>query len=361
MFTRISRTTLIILGTIVALLVGFRIALPTILTSAVNRQLATNPEYEGRIRGVNIALFRGAYVINDLELIKRGSNIPVTFLAIDEIDLSVQWAALLRGQVVAEVELYHPVLNFVNGPTDAQKQAGGGVDWRVQMKQLVPLEISRFAVYGGEVHYADFSTTPTVDVFADLLEVEATNLTNTENRTGTMVAQVEASCRPMKIGSLTANVSLDPYADQPTFDLNAKLLGLDLTRVNSFISAYGKVDIERGTLEVFTEVAAREGRLVGYVKPMLSGVRVLDLRKEIERDREGPLRIAWEVLVGGAKGLLTNDESGRMAVKVEFDGPIGGPQVATWEAVLSTLKNAFIEAMARGLDEEISLSLDGQG
>lgn len=348
-----SKPLLIGLGVIGALLLGLRAALPTLVTDAVNTKLAENPEYDGHIDGVDIALYRGAYVIRGMVLTKRDADIPVPFIEVDRIDLSVQWKALLRGQVVAEIEYYRPRVNFVNGPTPAQQQAGAGVDWREQVERLVPFEINRLAVYDGEVHYADFSTRPAVDIFVDQLQVEVLNLTNTDGLPGGRVASIEATARPMQLGSLTVRGTVDPYADEPSFDVDMELVGLELTRVNSFIAGYGKADVESGTMEVFAELAGEEGRLVGYVKPMLTGVRVFDLSSEVRRDKDGPLRIVWEALVGAANGLLTNDETGRFAVKVEFSGAVGAPRVATWPAVLSVLRNAFVVAMFHGLDNEI--------
>jgi hypothetical protein len=341
---------------VILLLVAVRVSLPWIVKTYVNKVLSENPEYDGHVSDVDIALIRGAYAIDGITITKRGGTAPIPFLDIDRIDLSVQWKALFKGSIVAEIEVLRPRVNFVNGPSKEDKQAGGGVDWREQVKKLVPLDINRFAVLDGEVHFADFSSSPKVDIYLKDLQVEALNLTNSEDLAGSLVATVTASGRPMGLGVFALNASLDPYATLPTFDLNASIKQLPLPALNSFISAYGKFDVEKGTMEIYTELAAEQGRFTGYVKPVLTDVQVVSLKKEIERDHEGPLRIAWETLVGAGRGLLENDKKDQIAAKIPLSGSVAKPEVDAWSTIGSTLRNAFIQALFRGLDGQVDMS-----
>src|SRR4051812_13261753 len=58
-------------------LVALRAALPTMLRWYVNRTIDQSPLYEGRIGGIDVHLWRGAYTINDIRLLKRTGNVPV--------------------------------------------------------------------------------------------------------------------------------------------------------------------------------------------------------------------------------------------------------------------------------------------
>ncbi len=356
---RRKRTGWIVLGSVILLLVGLRLALPEIVKRYVNHLLATNPDYHGHVEDIDIALLAGAYSIHDLVMTKVGGTSPLPFLDIDTIHLSVEWKALFDGALVAEVELHRPRINFVNGATEASDQSGKETDWRDQVKGLVPLDINRFAIYDGDVHYVEYksakATKPTVDLRLAELRVEAYNLTNSQDLAGSLIATVDASARPMDLGQLQLHAAVDPYADTPTFDLDAKLQAVPVTRLNDFIKTHALVDVEAGTLEVYAELAAAKGRFDGYVKPMFTGMKVLDLEKEVEEDRDGPLRIAWEAIVGGAKGVLQNDETGRVALKVPLSGELDDPEVGAWAAVFSAVENAFIEALFRGLDNEVSM------
>ena len=58
-----------------------RLALSPLVHWYVNRALDENPLYEGKIGAVNIHLWRGAYTIHDIRLIKTTGNVPVPFFS----------------------------------------------------------------------------------------------------------------------------------------------------------------------------------------------------------------------------------------------------------------------------------------
>src|SRR5690349_19037679 len=92
--TRKRKIVYIIIASLVVLLIAFRIALPYILLRYVNRQLTRIDGYRGHVEDIDVALYRGAYVIKDIRLDKTGGKIPVPFFKADKIDLSIQWNAL---------------------------------------------------------------------------------------------------------------------------------------------------------------------------------------------------------------------------------------------------------------------------
>ena len=343
---------LIVLGVVILLLVAIRIALEPIVEKYVNHVLAKNESYTGSIDDVDIHLLRGAYVIQGTVIKKKDGTSVVPFLDIPEIDLSVEWKALLHGSVVAEIEMREPKVNFVGGSGESN-QAGGGADWRQTVKELVPLKINRFAIVNGQVHYVDPTAKPKVDVEVNELYVEATNLTNSEDLSETLVAQVKARGKPLGIGQFDLSASLDPYADQPTFDLNATMKSVPLVKGNDFLKAYGKLDLEAGTLDAYTELAAKDGRFKGYVKPLLQNIKVVSLKKDVKES--GPLQTAWEAVVGAAKGLLANDKTEKVATVVPIEGSFDDPKVDAWVTVATALRNAFFQALFGGLEGTISM------
>ncbi len=343
---------LIVLGVVILLLVAIRIALEPIVEKYVNHVLAKNESYTGSIDDVDLHLWRGAYQIQGLLLEKRDGTSTVPFLDIPETDLSVEWKALLHGSVVAEIELRQPKVNFVGGSGESN-QAGGGTDWRQTVKDLVPLKINRFAIVDGEVHYADPTASPKVDLEVNDLDVEATNLTNSEDLSGTLVANVKARGKPLGLGQFDLTASLDPYADLPTFDLNASMKGVPLVKGNDFLKAYGKLDLEAGTLDAYTELASKDGKFKGYVKPLLHDTKVVSLKKDLKES--GPLQTAWETAVGAVKGILANDKTENVATVVPIEGSFKDPKVNAWATIGEALRNAFIQALFGGLEGTITM------
>ncbi len=217
---------LIVLGVLVLLLVALRIALEPIVERYVNHVLAKNESYSGRIEDVDIHLLRGAYVIKGTVIEKKDGSSVVPFLDIPEIDLSVEWKALLKGSIVAEIEMMRAEGQLRRRLR--RVEPGGRRDGLARDRQGAASrsKINRFAVVNGQVHYVDPTAKPKVDVAVNELNVEATNLTNSEDLSGSLVATVKARGKPLDLGQFELETSLDPYADQPTFDLNATIEGL---------------------------------------------------------------------------------------------------------------------------------------
>ena len=101
---------------IALLLLALHLTLPLLVRNYLNDRLADMGEYRGQIADVDLALWRGAYKINGLNIVKTSGKVPVPFLEAPLIDLSVSWHSLWHNQaVVAQVTFFKPQLNFVDG------------------------------------------------------------------------------------------------------------------------------------------------------------------------------------------------------------------------------------------------------
>jgi len=262
----------------------------------------------------------------------------------------------VHGALVGEIDMAEPRINFVTGPTKASAQTGANADWRDTVRQLFPLRIDRLSITDGQVHFADLGAKPPVDLYVSQIQGEADNLTNSEAVSKSLVATIHATGRPMDLGKAEVNVELDPYAEQPTFNLDFKMNAIELTKVNDFLRAYGKFDVESGTMDAYAEIAAKEGRFDGYVKPVLHDVKVMKLGEEIKRDHDSPVHVAWEGLVGVAKNVLTNQKHQQLASRIPISGSFSSPRVGAWPAIGSAISNAFVQALSNSLDNTINWS-----
>src|SRR3569833_562233 len=103
----------ILLALIIALTI-FRLFLPGIVKSYVNKKLNELEGYTGHVEDIDISLYRGAYVIKELTLKKKTDPAKYPFLHIDRTDLSVERRALFQGRLVGEVVLDRPVVHILN-------------------------------------------------------------------------------------------------------------------------------------------------------------------------------------------------------------------------------------------------------
>jgi len=316
----------------------------------VNRVLARQPDYAARIGDVGLSLVEGGVRVADVEVAKRTAEIPVPLFRAPRVDVSIDWRALLEGAFVAEVDVHEPQINLVAGRTEATSQTGLEADWREVVDELMPINVNRVEVHDGDVHFRRFVSKPPIDVYLDHVYVRAENLTNSEDLTGTRIARVAVRAVPMQSGDLRALAEFDPYADRPTFDFNSTLVGLRLEELNPFFRAYGDVDVERGTLRVYAELAAKAGRFDGYVKPFFEDVEILAPE---ELDEKGFFAATWEALVGGVKEIFEDQDRERVATRIPISGSVEDPEIGFWATLFAVVRNAFVEALIPRLEQSV--------
>ena len=132
----------------------------------------------------------------------------------------------------------------------------------------MPLKVNRFEVNNGELHYTDNTGKQKVDVALKETYILALNLSNVVDKTIELPSTVTARAKAYE-GTLTFNMKLNALNEQPTFDLNAELKNTNLVLLNSFLKTYGNFDVNRGNFGLYTEMAAKEGKFKGYVKPII--------------------------------------------------------------------------------------------
>jgi hypothetical protein len=357
-----SKIALISLASVIVLLIAARLVAPIFVLRFVNNTLAGLDGFTGHVADIEIGLWRGAYVIKGVEIEKTTEKEPIPFVSVDRADISVQWGPLLHGSLVGEIELYAPKLNLVaerKKETKAEDKVekrekdrlakGEETTWQTQVKELVPLDINRIAVIDGEFHYQDLYSSPKVDVPVKNINGEITNLTNSESLSEDMVARANFRAAALGSHNISLSGSMDPYAQKPTFALKAEAEELQFTKLNDFLKAYANVDAEKGTLSIYSEIEAKDGRFNGYIKPLTRNLEILSWSKE----KEGFFGKLWEGVVGVVKDVVENDEKQQVATRIPFSGRVDNPEADVFQTVLVVLENAFIEALRRGLEPVI--------
>jgi len=342
------------LAVLLLLLLAARAYAPIAAQRYVNRVLDRAEGYHGTIGDVDLALWRGAYQIEDVDILKSGGKVPVPLLRAPLVDLSVEWRALLEGSVVGEIWLESAELNFVSGPP-SQRQSGVETDWRDVVRDLFPVKINRVTVRNGAIHWRSFASDPPFDVFLRDVELVARNLTNSADLPEKRVASLEFTATPMNAGRVEAKVSIDPYAELPTFDLDGKISGVALEHFNRLFRAYAGIDVERGRLRLFTELESDEGRFQGYVKPFFEDVDVLAMD---EVDEQGFFASLWESIVGTTVEAFEDQDEDRVATRIPISGSVASPDIGFFRTLGNVLRNAFLDAFVPALEH--SVGKDGE-
>ena len=341
----------ITIGVIAALLVVLNFLLEPIALKYVNKTLSEIEGYSGEVKDIDIALWRGAYRIDSLKLDKLNGDYPEPFFEVDAIDISIQWGALFKGAIVGEIIVERPMLLFAVEPSSGEVQTGEENDWTQTIKDLIPLQINRFEIINGTIAFKDYTSKPPVDVSFTEFNALATNLGNVNEDNALLPSTIKVTANTSGNGKFDADMQINVLKQVPDFDLSLELKDLELNYLKDFTQAYANFTFKEGTMYVSSEVAMKDGEYEGYVKPLLDSVAVIDLKN----DSTGFWQKAWEVVIGGVLEVFENQPRDQFATKVPFSGTTEGNSVGLWSTIGSVLRNAFIEAFQKNVDQTVNI------
>jgi hypothetical protein len=337
------------------LILAARPMMPWAVRWYVNRTLDQSQIYQGKIGDVELHLWRGAYAIRDVRLVKMTGNVPVPLFAAPRVEFALEWDALVHRRLVGRVLMERPELNFVDAPSEADSQTGAGGPWFKIIRDLSPFKINRAVVRDGSVHFRTYTTREPVDVYLSHLDATVDNLTNISNETTPLLTTVHATALAMDQAKFEYQMKLDPFSYRPTFHMAMRLLGLDVTKINNMALAYGSFDFKRGWFDLVVEVDAKEGQLAGYVKPLFRNLKIFSLKQDIKEDNVP--QFFWQAILGVTATVLKNQPRDQFGTLIPFRGDATAPNTDIMAMIGNVLRNAFIRAYLprlqnRGLDAE---------
>lgn len=353
---KVKKRYFVILSIVLVLLIA-RLTMPYFVTRFVNGVLAEIPGYTGSIAGVKIRLIRGAYIIEDLKLYKVEGNTQIPFVDIPTTDLSVEWSAIFKGALVGKITVNNPIVNFIGGDKkDASgrttNQIGENVDWIVPIKKLMPLQINRFVINDGAVFFYDFTTTPEVSLHLKQFQVLATNLNNADDQRVPLPSKITATAVSTGNGQLTIVMDINVLKEIPDVDMNLKFETINMHALNDFFLAYAKVDVEKGTFDLYSELVIKDGLLNGHVKPLARDVALVS--REVDKDK--PLNQAWQSIVAFFVDIFTHQEKDQVATKAPMEGDLNDVKSEVWPTLLNIFKDAFVKAFEKNTDNTIKFA-----
>lgn len=324
---------------IIVLLIAFRLYLPTLVKNYLNEVLADIPGYYGHVEDVDIALYRGAYVIDGMYLNKMNGKTQVPFLNFPKNDISIEWKSLFKGKIVSEILMTSPEVIYVfedhKQPVEGKKPDID--DWTEALKDIVPIKINHFEVHDGKVAFVEIQSEPNIDLHIDQLYLTADNLRNVVEKERVLPSPISATGVSVGGGKMTLEGSINLFKEIPDMDLEFSLQNSDVTAYNEFSSKYAGVDFESGVFEVYSEIAIADAYLKGYLKPMFIDTKLISKEDSF-------LESLWEGFVGLFKFLLKNHGTDTVATQIPIEGDLKAVDAGVWSTILNIFKNAWIQA-----------------
>jgi len=350
MFKALKTSTKIVFG-IILLLIVLRLALPSLVKNYVNKQLNELPGYTGHVDDIDISLWRGAYAIDRLLLKKRADTGKYPFLQIAHCDLAIEWKSVWKGKLVSEIVLDRPLIYILKETADLSKEPSKD-HWTETVKALMPVTINKLQVNHGTFKYLDRGASPDVNLYLDSMQLTAHNLANVEEQATKLPSTIVLTGTSIGGGKLKTDMKVNLLKEMPDFDMNMQLTGVNMTSLNGFIKAYGKFDVERGTLNMYSELKLMDGKIEGYAKPFIKNLKVLNWKKDVQEG--GFFQAAKEAVIGLFGKVVENPKRKVIATKVEIKGNVNDPKTSGWETFLGVLKNAFIKAFNQGIEGSLN-------
>lgn len=336
----------IIFVLLVITLIILRAQLPSLVKNYLNQKLADMGNYHGEIADVDIHLWRGAYSVDQIEIHKKDQP-SVVFFQAETIDTSVSWASLFKGKVVADVDLVNAQLHLVDD--GSKDKATGASTWRQKLQDIIPLKIDRLNIENSEMHFHNFTSQPPVHLVFHQLEGKLTHLSNVNRQAGVQNAHFDLQGILFDTASASINGLLDPLGNLHNFEVNLKITGIDLLKLNNISEAYGNFNFKSGNGDFVMQLQAENAKLTGYAKPVLDNVEIFDLQQDLE---DGVFSAAWQGIVGAFGSIFRNDEKNRIATQIEIRGQLDQPDISAWQAFLAIMQNAFVNAFESDFGRE---------
>ncbi|WPP48172.1 DUF748 domain-containing protein [Catalinimonas niigatensis] len=340
----------ITLAIILGIFLALHFLLEPLVERFVNKKLSNLEEYTGQIEDVDIHLYRGAYRIKNLNIRKIEGDTEKPFVEIDTIDLSVEWNAIFKGEIVGDVVISRPVVNFVATkeiPND-EEQSGEEVNWTEQLQELMPLTINRFEIREGNITYSDPSTDPKVEAYLENLDLLLENISNVEDSTVALPSSLKATATTLGGGNIDLNMKMNLLNEIPEFTSSLELSDLDLTALNELFEAYANFDVQNGTFAMISEITVEDQQIGGYIKPFFENLDVFSFEEDVvEEEEKGFFGKIWEALVGAGSEVLENQPRDRVATEVPIQGSLDQPDVDVSVTVWNVFRNAFVEAIQK--------------
>lgn len=340
-----------LLAFIVVALIAGQVFLPVFAKNLINKKLNEIQGYRGHVESVSVFLPAAELSLHqiDIEKIQAKGTKPV--INIQTAKILVNWSDLFKAKFDTTIILESPQLHFIaETPAPAKgTELSPQEAWRLSMRQLLPLHINTIVLHNGHLHYQNRIDKPEFDATLHNIEMNVSGLQQKPTATDLLPAHLSLTAKAFNQADFELNLHFNPYATTPTFKLEAQMENLQLNQIDDFLKHYTKLQAKAGTFSFYLEAAASNGKITGYIKPFMQGLKV----QTPPEDQANILKKAYKGVVQAANAVLKNGDTKNVATQIDIGGNINDPDASLWSVISSLLQNAFLEALLPGVDHSI--------
>lgn len=348
---RWARPALIALVVVGALAILVRALVDPLATRLTRKGLDGLDGYRGDFERVHVTLLQPGYVITRLKVIEApGGSWKTPLFYAERVSVAVQWHQLLRGRIVAAVRVIDPKIQVVQRPTpktklkeDIEEVKAKAPYLSQHLQTVIPLQVARIEVVRGEALFRDLTAPRHPELWVHGLDLTLDNLPTRARLANGRPTTIQARGKVGRTGDLRLFVSADPFARPLEFGGRFQIEGLHVSELFDFIEPKTELQTPKGTMDLYAQFTAKDGRFHGGVKPVLKGVEVRAAKPGV-----------WTRLKGwfADKAVETASDrepaGGAVATVVPIEGRLTDPKLQLWPAILGVVRNAFVEGVTSG-------------
>lgn len=321
-----------------------------------NYVLNSTEGIKGEIGDIDLHIYRGAYVIENLTIRKEFGEQQQPLISVKRIDISVLWSALIRGSIVSEMSLLEPQLYILDTPADQSeenKQITNEDTWIDLVNKAVPFSIDHIQITDGTVTLRNLSDELDHETSISDINGQITNLTNSQEKKDELVAKFDLTAMLMGRSEIIFRGAIDPFRVKPSFDINIEMQKLPVKEIDTLLEFYAPFDLEAGVIDGALELVANQGKLNGYIKAGIYDLSVFSWHQDVLEDKDNPFQLVFEALTDLVSEVLENDKSELVATRIPISGTLDNTNMSTVAAIVATLRNAFIRAFEMNIEDSV--------
>jgi hypothetical protein len=343
------------------LLLIARAAAPPLMVRYVNNLLQQQPGISGQVRDIDLALWRGGYVIKDIDINQHNASGTLPLFAAKRIDIRISWPALLQGDIVSSMAFEQPVIMALDR-TEQEDITEDAVlnerTWIGLANNLTLFSIDELSLQNGRIEFSVIAK----DLFGELILSQVNgHISNLHNNAASdLLSTIDIKGTVGDAAPVSIQGKFNPNASKPSFDINMQMAKLAAAETDSIIKIYAPFDVEAGAFELAAELASDNGQVTGYVKAGIYQLDVFSWKEDVIADvvhgKDNPLQLFVEGVSAILASILENRETKMIATRIPIKGDISSPDVSLLNALSGLLRNAFIRAYNMDVEDIIDYS-----
>lgn len=339
--------------TILIILIGLRLILPTIALKYINHTLGEHlGVYQGHVEDLDISLYRGAYQLQDL-VIKKTDATPdfPPLIQIKEIDLSISWRSLFQAELAIDVILKSPTINLSHSADKKKTQLGveeTNENWLSQFKTIIPVDIQNLTVTNGKIQFVNYDLKLPIPVLISEIEL---NIKNIKIGAKSNLSPINLKALAQEHANLTLDGVYNFLSNKAQWDMNFKLEHFELNTINGTLRVYVPIDVTTAKFSFYGEATANEGDIDGYSKIFIRDADIISTDQEFLNLKH----FFYEIIIAFSNWYLENEDTDNIAVKIPFNRRNGKFNIDTSEVFWDAVENK-VDALDPGIENTQELA-----